>query len=413
MVVAVSAPMAMNGVSRHAANLAGSLLQASGISRVHFVAGEWQKEMFRDMCDGADARFHAHYVAPGDGNLSRLSWYFRELPHIVDQLKPDVIHYACPAPIPARISRCTTVVSLHDLYPFDIPENFGRFRSSITRAIMRQCLRSVDGIACVSESTRNRLQIWFPELAEKAETIHNVVTAVRRPPESVPGKFADEPPFVLCVAQHRLNKNVPLAIRIFERLLRYRMLPRNAQLLVVGIEGPQTRAIRNEIKETRLERQVVLLSGLSDAELYRCYDECLLLLAPSSTEGFGLPVAEATLRGCPVVCSDIAPFREIGGNACRYVGWGEGILKRYTEAVAEVLRMPRPEPVPLIRFSSRTIGKKYAAFYRRLTCPVVSTFWYATATNPSPTDEKQQGGNVTGLSFQTQIDWPKKQSGRE
>jgi glycosyltransferase involved in cell wall biosynthesis len=408
MVVAVTAPMAMNGVSRHAANLAASLLQASSISRVHFIAGEWQREMFRDTCDGADARFHAHYVSPGSGNLGRLSWYVRELPHIVDQLKPDVVHYACPAPIPARVSRCTTVVSLHDLYPFDIPDNFGRFRSSVTRAIMRQCLRNVDGIACVSECTRGRLQSWFPGQIEKAETIHNIVAPVRRPYETRLGRSADEPPFLLCVAQHRPNKNVPLAIRIFERLLRFRVLPRNAQLLVVGIAGPQTRAIRNEIKEARLEQQVVLLNGLSDAELYRCYDECLLLLAPSSTEGFGLPVAEAMLRGCPVVCSDIPPFREIGGDACHYVAWGEGLLKRYSEAVSHALRMPRPEPVPLPQFSSRLIGRKYAAFYRRLACPVVSTFWYASATNPGPPDEKPPTGNVTGLSFQAHIDWPKK-----
>jgi glycosyltransferase involved in cell wall biosynthesis len=403
----------MNGVSRHAANLAGSLLQTSGISRVHFIAGEWQKGMFRDICDSANPRFHSHYVSPGFGNLSRLSWYFRELPHIVDQLKPDLIHYACPAPVPARVSRCTTVVSLHDMYPFDVPDNFGRFRSSITRTIMRQCLRSVDGIACVSESTRRRLESWFPELIEKAETIHNIVAPVRRPPESRPGKFADELPFVLCVAQHRLNKNVPLAIRIFERLLRHRILPRNAQLLVVGIEGPQTRAIRKEIREARLEQQVVLLSGLSDAELYRRYDECLLLLAPSTTEGFGSQVAEAMLRGCPVVCSDIPPFREIGSDACHYVEWGDGLVKRYTEAVSEVLRMPRPEPAALPQFSSRLIGRKYAAFYRRLACPVVSTFWYASATNPRSMDEEKPGGNVTGLSFQAHIPWTKKQSGRE
>src|ERR1019366_678927 len=40
-----------------------------------------------------------------------------------------------------------------DLYPYDIPENFGFPHYFANRAILRQCLSSVDGIACVSGGT--------------------------------------------------------------------------------------------------------------------------------------------------------------------------------------------------------------------------------------------------------------------
>lgn len=43
-----------------------------------------------------------------------------------------------------------------------------------------------------------------------------------------------------------------------------------------------------------------------------------LLVFPSLFEGFGLPVAEALAAGCPVACSDLAPLRELGGDAVRY-----------------------------------------------------------------------------------------------
>jgi glycosyltransferase involved in cell wall biosynthesis len=289
------------------------------------------------------------------------------------------------------------VVSLHDLYPFDVPENFGRFRSSVTRAIMRQCIQRVDGIACVSESTRSRLKSWFPALSQKAETIYNVVAPVRRPHEGRMGNSRDERPFVLCVAQHRSNKNVPLAIRIFERVLQQRMLPHYAQLRIVGIPGPETRVICDEIKERRLERNVVMLSGLSDAELYRCYDDCRLLLAPSKTEGFGLPVAEAMLSGCPVVCSDIPAFREIGGDMCHYVAWGDGLLKRFASAVNDALRMPRPAPVLLPQFSSRVIGQKYAAFYERIASPGISDPWCSSAPKAGANDEKWAEQKCNGI----------------
>ena len=39
------------------------------------------------------------------------------------------------------------------------------------------------------------------------------------------------------------------------------------------------------------------------------------LIQPSVYEGFGLPVIEAMACGCPIVASDIAPFREVTGGA--------------------------------------------------------------------------------------------------
>jgi glycosyltransferase involved in cell wall biosynthesis len=368
LIAAVSAPVHMNGVSRHAANLATALLQTNAVSELHFVAGSWQKEMFRRTCERADARFHAHFVTLGDSNFSRLHWYYRELPHIATQLGVDVVHFACCVPLRAGAFRCSTVVSLHDLYSFDIPENFGRFKSTITRRIMAQCIRRIDGITCVSESTRSRLEAWFPAELHKAETICNIVEPDRC---SHADAFHLVPPgrdFLLCVAQHRKNKNIVLALQIFEQLMRRGIVSGSAQLLVVGIPGPETASLREQIRSLKLESNVLLTSGLSDAQLQWCYRHCKLLLAPSITEGFGLPIAEALLAGCPVVCSDIPAFREIGGGMCHYVEGGDGSIGRYAETIRQVLALSRPGPIVMPRLSSRFIAQKYVDFYRRLPC---------------------------------------------
>lgn len=56
-------------------------------------------------------------------------------------------------------------------------------------------------------------------------------------------------------------------------------------------------------------------ASANDDELTRLYRSADFLLAASVDEGFGLPVMEARQFGLPVVCSDIAVFRELCPDA--------------------------------------------------------------------------------------------------
>ena len=273
------------------------------------------------------------------------------------QLRADVVHLSYTMPLDARAFACPTVVSLHDLYPFDIPENFGMVKGAVNRYLMHQCLQTVDAIACVSESTRRLLRGRFGgTLNRKAVTILNAVEPVSVASAHRPHEVDGDTPFLLCIAQHRQNKNIPLALSVFERLLANRAIRDDTRLLIVGIPGPDTSQIHARIRQCGLERNVILLTGISDGELQWCYRNCELLLAPSTVEGFGLPVAEALLAGCPVVCSDIPAFREIGVDRCRYVPFGERIVERYEGAIRAVLAAPRIHPVPMPHLLPRAIA---------------------------------------------------------
>jgi glycosyltransferase involved in cell wall biosynthesis len=367
VIAALSAPSSLNGVSRHAANLVRALLALPDAPEIHFIGGAWQQEMFSPAIARAASQLHFHWIPLRDRNLSRLLWYYRELPAIAAQLDADVIHMTCPAPVNAKAYKCRTVVSLHDLYPFDIPENFGRLRSIVTRRLMSQCLLKIDAIACVSAFTESRLALWFPPpVSRKALTIPNSVEPMQRAAHKAPGGLPPGNPFVLCVAQHRQNKNVPLAVRVFAQALMVRALPPDARLLVLGMSGPDTPRILAEIDKLHLGRRVVLLDGISDQELLWCYRNCLLLFAPSSIEGFGLPIVEALIAGCPVVCSDIPAFREVGSHLCRYVPRSRNLIEGYIQAFKDVIAEPRPSSSSMPEFSPAVIGGRYMDLYRRL-----------------------------------------------
>jgi glycosyltransferase involved in cell wall biosynthesis len=378
----------LSGVPRHAINLARSLLTRLEIAEVHLVVAPWQMDFVQDAAPCGDARLHLHAAPIGSSALSRNLWFHAQLPKLASHLDADIVHLAYPVPVRRGAFRCPAVVTLHDLYPYDIPENFGFPKVLFNRAVLRQCLRRIDAIACVSQTTFSRLKSLNPRFAQKAAVIHNSIEAQTGPAVETQTPEWGSLHFLLCVAQHRCNKNILLVMRVFERLLRLGHVGAETRLLIVGITGPETAAIKEFIGASGLAHRVILLNGISDADLQWCYRNCSLMLAPSAVEGFGLPVAEGLLAGCRVVCSDIAAFRELGGTHCTFVPLGPGEVEAFTDAVNASLRQESPGPIALPQLSPRVIAEAYMRLYRSLI--------FSSLTKPAsnqapfrPSDEKQ------------------------
>ena len=181
----------------------------------------------------------------------------------------------------------------------------------------------------ISERVREQLAETYGVAAEVVPNGIDRARLLRIRPATLallePTGILDAAPLVLVPFRITRRKRLELALLAAAALAD--RLP-GLRLVVTGPLGPHSSdnrdywaelvAIRSELA---LERRVVFLRELGDphpaddemiAELYQLASAVLLT---SESEGFGLPVLEAGLARVPVVCSDLAVFREVAGDA--------------------------------------------------------------------------------------------------
>jgi len=85
------------------------------------------------------------------------------------------------------------------------------------------------------------------------------------------------------------------------------------KLVVAGGGGSYKRQVKEYIAQKGMEEWFVWPDLVGTEGLRRLYTNAQLFIYPSFYEGFGLPVVEAQLCGCPVVTSNVSSLPEAGG----------------------------------------------------------------------------------------------------
>lgn len=367
LISGVSSAQRPSGICRHAATLAGMLCDRHEVSQVTLLVGRWQVGYFHAAFGLRKSKLRIIGISIHNSSYARNVWYWRTFPLLAREYNPDIVHLSFPAPVLRGRFSCPVVSSIHDLYPYDAPDNFGRRRAIFNRLFLRQCLRESDAVVCSSDFTLDRLRSVVPGSARQRTTrIHQSVTldpAIRRMPQTL---GLEDRPFLLTVAQHRRNKNLTLLIAAFVEWRRRAERNKRACLVIVGSNGPETHHLTSMVRQHCLQGAVLFKSALPDPELCWLYRESMLVIAPSVIEGFGLPVAEA-LRCCSrVLCSNIPAFREVGGSHCDYFNLNE---EQPALALASAIDQSLSRP-PIKhddhRFAPTHIASQYVALYSKL-----------------------------------------------
>ncbi|MGK7899154.1 MAG: glycosyltransferase family 4 protein [Xenococcus sp. (in: cyanobacteria)] len=367
LIPALHRPSKPTGVCRHAVNLAQCLIDTDRVTKVTLIIGKWQQKYFAKSFDFLSPEIELMVVAIKNSSLARNKWFLFDLPKIANRLQPDIIHLSFPVPFLRNWFKSPVVSTIHDLYPYDCPENFGFPQVLFNRWFLRQCVNNSDGLSCVSQSTLKSLNHFFHkiDLQKHISLIYNYVDFSHVIPK-IPQRLAEENnlSFIFCVAQHRQNKNLDLLIKSYKRLLDQGILKSVTKLILVGNSGPETNNINALIQVLNLEKKVILMSSLNDGELCWLYKNCQLFVIPSSTEGFCLPLVEAITLSPKVICSDIPIFREVGSVNCHYFDLNHQALDNLCNAMISALKESSDNSTyEELRFSKEQVAQQLLNFY--------------------------------------------------
>ncbi len=230
-------------------------------------------------------------------------------------------------------TRLAPVFFLHDVIPLDFPEfcrpgerdrHLGRLRAMTSHASLVLANSLATAEAAAARLAANDLPA--PDFA----VVPLGVEACFRDRGALTPPVAAHP-YAVVAGTIEPRKNLAFLLEVWRRLVERRgaAAPR---LVIVGRRGWENESVVDYLERSeRLAPFVIEASDLSDAGLAATMAGARIVLAPSFSEGFGLPVAEALSLGTPVVASDIPAHREIGQGLAELVdpidgpGWARAI----------------------------------------------------------------------------------------
>ncbi len=267
------------------------------------------------------------------------AWDRLRLPLACRRDRVDVLHNPanhCPEwmPIP-------TVVTIHDLIPLDMPGELPQKHTQRFERSIRTACAKASAINCPSQYTRNRL---INDMNAGADHVFVTPWADFGKPGPVGlkdrirlfEKYRIEPPFVLHFGAADPRKNTR---RVIEAWAGQRKLIKNhARLLVVGLDARAQAELSTCSARLGTEDSVILHGFADEDDIPKLLRLADVLVYPSLSEGFGLPILEAFAAGTTVITSNRTSLPEVAGDAALIVDPKD--FNTITKAMSKLLTDP-------------------------------------------------------------------------
>lgn len=233
----------------------------------------------------------------------------------IESLRPDLVHFCLPQQ-PA-FYKGPVVTTIHDLTTlrFTNPDKnwlVFKFKQQVYRWLMKRVARKSAAVLTGAEFVKQDV-VKFAKIDPGKITVTyeaaDPITEAADPIKDLQGLE-----FIMYVGRPTPHKNLDRLIEAFRTLQQQNP---NLWLVLAGRTDRNYERFAQKLQK-RGTTNVYFTDYVSDGQLRWLYENTLVYVFPSLSEGFGLPGLEAMVHDAPVVSSNATCLPEVYGDAAIY-----------------------------------------------------------------------------------------------
>lgn len=260
---------------------------------------------------------------PTNNPILRAIWERFALPRILRRERADILF--CPGGVVATQAppSCKTVTMFRNMIPFTprivsaMPWGLQRWRNIILKRVMLKSMAQADLTIFISDFARATIEA-LAKIPHPITIPHGISPDFRTAGRNLPRPAsAPEQPYLLYVSRIDSYKHHVEVVTAFASLPPH--LRSNLKLVLVGeTDSVETVELSDTIRLLGVGDNVVLTGPVKYDDLPGWYHNAVASIFASSCENCPNILLEALGSGRPVVCSDVMPMPEFGGNGLIY-----------------------------------------------------------------------------------------------
>lgn len=210
------------------------------------------------------------------------------------------------------------IATIHDITPLihktgrasTLNPLFYEIKYQSFKYVLQQQIKNASLVITPTQTVKKELlEMYGKKYNKKIVYIYEGVNyEIQNAKENISLKSKFKKPFFLYVGNFYPHKNVETLLTAFKE-----MSAASVELVLVGPDSYFSSRVQNEMKEQNITNIRFYHTGSND-DLVFFYKNAIALINPSISEGFGLPLIEATHFNLPIIASDLDVFHELLGD---------------------------------------------------------------------------------------------------